>query len=127
MLKKITKNWVIYFILGLALLQVMVFTLWGEHSFIAIHDNLDLFVAHNKLMRNQGIFFGKAKEALMVGGVSRNLLGSEFSLYNILYYFFVPYTAYVIGYFLKLIIGFLSFILLSKEIYGDNYIKYIRD
>ena len=48
MLKKITRNWVIYFILGLALLQVMVFTLWGEHSFIAIHDNLDLFVAHNK-------------------------------------------------------------------------------
>ena len=79
---------VIYFILGLALLQVMVFTLWGEHSFIAIHDNLDLFVAHNKIMKNQGIFFGKAKEALLLGGVSRNLLGSEFSLYNILYVLF---------------------------------------
>ena len=52
MLKKIAKKWVIYFILGLALLQVMVFTLWGDHSFIAIHDNLDLFVAHNKIMKN---------------------------------------------------------------------------
>lgn len=124
MLKKIAKNWVIYFILGLALLQVMVFTLWGEHSFIAIHDNLDLFVAHNKIMKNQGIFFGKAKEALLLGGVSRNLLGSEFSLNNILYVLFQPYTAYVVGYFLKLLIGFSSFILLSKEIYGEEYSKY---
>ena len=97
MLKKITKNWVIYFILGLALLQVMVFTLWGEHSFIAIHDNLDLFVAHNKIMKNQGIFFGEAKEAMLLGGVSRNLLGSEFSLYNILSkikpVFFLPFKS----------------------------------
>ena len=124
MLKKITRNWVTYFILGLALLQVMVFTLWGEHSFIAIHDNLDLFVAHNKIMKNQGIFFGEAQEALLLGGVSRNLLGSEFTLYNILYVLFQPYTAYVIGYFLKLLIGFSSFILLSKEIYGEEYSKY---
>lgn len=124
MLKRITKNWVIYFILGLALLQVLVFTLWGDHSFIAIHDNLDLFVAHNKIMKNQGIFFGKAEEALLLGGVSRNLLGSEFSLYNILYYVFQPYTAYVIGYFLKLVIGFASFVLLSKEIYGEKYNRY---
>ena len=124
MLKKITKNWVIHFILGLALLQVLMFTLWGAHSFIAIHDNLDLFVAHNKIMKNQGIFFGKAEEALLLGGVSRNLLGSEFSLYNILYYVFQPYTAYVIGYFLKLVIGFVSFVLLSKEIYGEEYAKY---
>ena len=102
MLNKWKENWVIYFILGLALLQVLVFTLWGEHSFIAIHDNLDLFVAHNKIMKNQEIFFGEAQEAMMLGGVSRNLLGSEFFLYNILYVFFKPYTAYVIGYFLKL-------------------------
>ena len=124
MRNKVKKNWVIYFIIGLALLQVLMFTLWGEHSFIAIHDNLDLFVAHNKLMKNQGIFFGKAREALMLGGVSRNLLGSEFSLYNILYYLFAPYTAYGIGYFLKLIMGFFSFVLLSREIYGENYEKY---
>ena len=138
MLNKVKKNWVIYFIMGLALLQVLMFTLWGEHSFIAIHDNLDLFVAHNTLMKNQGIgtfggtyelpdqgiFFGKAKEAFLVGGVSRNLLGSEFSFYNILYYIFAPYTAYVFGYFLKLGIGFFSFVLLMKELYGESYKKY---
>ena len=105
-------------------MQIIMFTLWGEHSFIAIHDNLDLFVAHNKIMKNQDIFFGNGHEALLLGGVSRNLLGSEFSLYNILYYLFTPYTAYVIGYFLKILIGFGSFVLLAKEIYKENFKEY---
>ena len=88
MKSKVRQNWYLYFILCLALAQVLVFTLWGDHSFIAIHDNLDLFVAHNKIMKNQGIFFGGGHTALLLGGVSRNLLGSEFSLYNILYFLF---------------------------------------
>lgn len=122
--ENIKKNWYLYLILCLALMQILMFTLWGEHSFIAIHDNLDLFVAHNKIMKNQEIFFGSGHEALLLGGVSRNLLGSEFSLYNILYYLFTPYTAYVIGYFLKILIGFGSFVLLTKEIYRDNFKEY---
>ena len=124
MKEKIKKNWYVYLILGLAFLQVFMFTMWGEHSFIAIHDNLDLFVAHNKIMKNQNIFFGSGHEALLLGGVSRNLLGSEFSLYNLLYYFCTPYTAYVIGYFLKIVIGFGSFVLLAKELYQENFLKY---
>lgn len=122
--ENIKKNWYLYLISGLAVMQVLVFTLWGDHSFIAIHDNLDLFVAHNKIMKNQDIFFGSGHEALLLGGVSRNLLGSEFSLYNILYYLFTPYTAYVIGYFLKIIIGYISFVLLAKEIYQDKFQEY---
>ena len=124
MKEKFRQNWYLYFILSLVVVQLMMFTLWGEHSFIAIHDNLDLFVAHNKLMKNQGIFFGNAQKALLVGGVNRNLLGSEFSLYNILYYVFQPYTAYVIGYFLKIVIGFVSFVLLMQEIYKERFAEY---
>lgn len=122
--EKIKRNWYLYILLGLGLMQVLMFTLWGEHSFIAIHDNLDLFVAHNKIMKNQDIFLGSGQEALLLGGVSRNLLGSEFSIYNILYYLFAPYTAYVIGYFLKIFIGFSSFVLLAKEIYKEKFSEY---
>lgn len=118
------KNWYLYFIFGLALMQVLAFTLWGEHSFIAIHDNLDLFVAHNKIMKNQNIFWGNSENALFLGGVSRDLLGSEFSLYNILYFLFSPYIAYVLGYFLKIIIGFSSFLLLLKEVYKEKFQEY---
>lgn len=122
--ESLKKDWYLYFLAVLALLQLAMFTLWGEHSFVAIHDNLDLFVAHNTIMKNQGIFFGSGQEALLLGGISRNLLGSEFSLYNILYYLFSPYTAYVIGYFLKLGIGFFSFVLLAKEIYQERFAQY---
>ena len=121
---RLKQNWYLYFLLCLMMIQAAMFTLWGEHSFIAIHDNLDLFVAHNKIMKNQGIFFGNGEQALLLGGVSRNLLGSEFNLYNILYYLFQPYTAYVIGYFLKIVIGFSSFVLLAKEIYKGRFQHY---
>lgn len=121
---RVKQNWYLYFLFCLIIMQVAMFTFWGEHSFIAIHDNLDLFVAHNKIMKNQDIFFGKEAQALLLGGVSRNLLGSEFSLYNILYYLFPAYAAYVIGYFLKIIIGFSSFVLLAKEIYPERFKQY---
>lgn len=122
--KKAAKDWYLIFLLGIAVLQLAMFTLWGEHSFVAVHDNLDLFVAHNKLMKNQGIFFGNGQDALMLGGVSRNLLGSEFSLYNILYYLLPPYVAYVTGYFLKLFLGFFSFSLLAWELYKERFQEY---
>lgn len=105
-------------------LQFFVMTLWKDHSFVAIHDNLDLFIAHNKMMKDQAIFFSKEAVAPMLGGISRNLLGSEFYLFHLLFYFFPPYPAYVIGYFLKIFLGFGGSLLLAKEYYGKDYVKY---
>lgn len=106
------------------LAQLLVMTLWRDHSFVSIHDNLDLFIAHNKMMKDQGIFFAKDGIAPMLGGISRNLLGSEFFLFNFLFYIFPPYTAYVSGYFLKIAIGFLGVQLLAKEYYREKYEEY---
>jgi hypothetical protein len=105
-------------------LQFFVMTLWKDHSFVAIHDNLDLFIAHNQMMKDHGIFFSKEAAAPMLGGISRNLLGSEFYLFHLLFYFFPPYPAYVIGYFLKILFGFGGSLLLAKEYYGKDYVKY---
>ena len=122
MFSKVIKNhWCFLTLLLLFFLQIAVMTFWGEHSFIAIHDNLDLFVAHNTLMKNHNIFFEKDALAPMLGGISRNLLGSELQLYNILYVFFTPFMAYLFSYFIKIILGFTGFVLLGKEIYKDSY------
>lgn len=115
------KNSFYYFLLGLAAAQLGMMILWGDHSFVAIHDNLDLFIAHNKMMKNEGVFFGGNSLVGMLGGIERDLLGSQFSLYNLLYYFFAPYTAYVLGYCLKIAIGFGSFLLLLKEVDKKEY------
>lgn len=98
----IKKNWFVLFVIFLFLLQLLVMTAWGEHSFVAIHDNLDLFVAHNTMMKKAGIFFSQDTNAPMLAGVSRDVLGSEFSLYNLLYVFLPSYGAYAAAYLLKM-------------------------
>lgn len=115
------KNSFCYLLLGVAAVQLGMMILWKDHSFVAIHDNLDLFIAHNKMMKNEGVFFGENSLVGMLGGIERDLLGSQFYLYNLLYYFFAPYTAYVLGYCLKIAIGFGSFLLLLKEVYKKEY------
>ncbi len=125
MIKNSIKNrWYVWVSLLLFLAQTAMMTLWGDRSFVAIHDNLDLFVAHNAMLKEAGIFFKQDALAPMLGGVSRDLLGSEFNLYNLLFFFFSPYTAYVISYLLKLLIGFGGSLILAKEVFGVNYEKY---
>jgi hypothetical protein len=118
------ENWYVILVGLLIVLQLPVFTLWGERSFVAVHDNLDLFVAHNKLMQNQHIFFSSHATANMLGGVDRDTLGGEFYLNNLLYQFLPAYTAYVVNYFGKILIGLGSFLLLAKEIYKERYRDY---
>lgn len=60
----------------------------------------------------------------VLGGISRDYLSSEFSLYNILFWLFPPFAAYMCGYFLKILIAAGSVMLLAKDIYRDAYKKY---
>ena len=122
--KGLKQNWYVLVIAALFLVQLVVMTAWGEHSFVAIHDNLDLFVAHNTMLKKAGLFFSQGIPAPMLGGVSRDTLGSEFSLYNLLYAVLQPYAAYVTGYILKILIGFGGSLLLAKEVYGQEYIRF---
>lgn len=123
-IQNVKKHWYAYIIEIIIFVQVLVFMTLGENSYIAIHDNLDLFVPQLHLMKINDAFFESGIELPMLGGISRDLFGSEFSLYNILYVLFPSYMAYIIGYFLKILIGYGSFIFLVKEIYPNTYKKY---
>ena len=120
----VLKNWYILFIAALLCLQAGVFLVFREESYIRVHDNLDLFVTQLQMMKNTDTFFSHDVLLPMLGGISRNNFGSEFSLYNILYYFLPAFWAYIIGYGLKIIIGIFSFCLLAKDIYGEKYDRY---
>ncbi len=122
--EKIKKNWYWYLVAAILFCEAGVFLFCGDNSYIAIHDNLDLFVAHFKILSLNHAFFAQNTQLPMLGGVSRDTLGSEWSLYNILYFLLPSFWAYMTGYLIKIIIGFLSFLLLAKDIYGKNYIKY---
>ena len=120
----IRKKWHLILIGALFGLQILVFCIAGENSYIAVHDNLELFVSHNGLIKAGDFFFKHNIEVPMLGGISRDLLGSQLTLANFLYFLFTPFMAYIINYFLKIIIGFIAFNLLIKELFPDIYSKY---
>lgn len=120
----INKNWYLFFVGGLLMLQAVVFFIFRENSYLAVHDNLDLFVTQLKMLKNTNAFFAKDAVIPMLGGISRDNFGSEFSLYNILYYILPNFWAYLTGYALKIVIGIFSFCLLAKDVYGQKYDTY---
>lgn len=124
MKESIRKNWYIYLAALVLGAQFMVFIIYRENSYIQVHDNLDLFVAHYQMIKANNAWFGGNVSLPMLHGISRDLLGSEFLLYNVLYIIFPPFVAYMLGYGLKTAIGIFGFNLLFKDIYGERYVEY---
>ncbi|MCM1264169.1 MAG: DUF6044 family protein [Butyrivibrio sp.] len=120
----LTKYWFIFPIVGFLIFEGGVFLYYGEKSYISIHDNLDLFVAQFQMMKNTGTFWTHGADVPFLGGISRDNLPSELSLYTMLYMIFPSFTAYIIGLLLKAVIGLVSFKLLLKELYPDKYNAY---
>lgn len=123
-LKKLVSNWYLVIIVGFLIFAGGVFFICGENSIIAIHDNLDLFTPQFQMMKNTNTFWTHGVDVPFLGGISRDVLPSEFSLYTILYMILPDYPAYVTGYLLKIIIGLFSSILLAKDMYGEKYEVY---
>ena len=120
----VLKNWYILFVAMLLCMQTGVFLIFREGSYIQVHDNLDLFASQLQIMKNTDTFFAHDVLLPMLGGISRNNFGSEFSLYNILFYFLPNFWAYMAGYALKIAVGIFSFCLLAKDVYGEKYETY---
>lgn len=118
-LKKILEYWYIVIIAGLLLAEAIVFIGFGEKSYITIHDNLDLFIPHLKMMQITDTFFSHNVTLPILNGVTRDDFGSEFYLFNLLYTFLPDYAAYVAGYFLSIAVSMGSIYLLAKELMPD--------
>ena len=119
--ESLKQKWYVWLVAFLFGLQVLVILIFRENSYIQIHDNLDLFMAHYQMIKLNHAFFAHNVTMPMLHGVDRDLLGSEFLLYNLLYIIFPNIIAYFIGYLLKIAIGFCGFILLAKEVYKERY------
>ncbi|MDE5939124.1 MAG: hypothetical protein K2H37_08600 [Lachnospiraceae bacterium] len=120
----ITKYWFLFPIIGFLLLVAAVFFGYGERSYIGVHDNMDLFLAQFKMLKNTDSFWKHGVDVPFLGGVSRDNLPTELSLYSLLFMLFPTYTAYVLGLLGKILIGMFSFRLLAGELLGGKYEKY---
>ena len=120
LIDSIKKYWYWYLVGILFLMQSGVFLIFNDECYLQIHDNLDLFMAHYEMLKVNGLWFAHDVNAPMLHGVTRDLFGSEFNLYNMLYIIFPGVWAYIIGYALKIAIGMFSFVLLAKDIIINN-------
>lgn len=119
----LTKYWFLFPVIGFPLFTAVIFFAYGERSYIGVHDNMDLFLAQFQMLKNTGFFWKHGVDVPFLGGVSRDNLPSEFSLYSLLYMLFPTYTAYILGTLGKMLIGMFSFRLLVKEILADRYLR----
>ena len=124
MWKKIISNWYLVLAAGFLVFAGLVFIICGEDSIIAVHDNLDLFIPQLQMMKDTGSFWTHDTYVPFLGGISRDALFSEFSLYTILYMIFPAYPAYVAGYLLKILIAIFSCLFLGKDFCGESYGQY---
>ena len=123
-MKKLISKWYMVVVFGFLVFAGLVFVLCGENSIIAVHDNLDLFIPQFQMMKNTGSFWAHDVNVPFLGGISRDVLPSEFSLYTLLYMILPVYPAYIVGYLLKILIAVFSCILLAKDFCEDSYDKY---
>ncbi|MBP3604706.1 MAG: hypothetical protein J6J79_11210 [Lachnospiraceae bacterium] len=123
-MKKIISKWYLIVAAGFMVFAAFLFLFFGEKSIIAVHDNLDLFVAQFQMLKNTDSFFAHNVNVPFLGGISRDSLPSEFSLYSFLYMLMPSYYAYVTGYLLKIVIAIAGCILLAKDFCKDGYEKY---
>ncbi|MBQ7430622.1 MAG: hypothetical protein IJV29_13230, partial [Butyrivibrio sp.] len=112
----LTKNWHKCLIAAFFVVVAIFYIVIGEDSYIAIHDNLDLFTPQFQMMKDNNIFFTQGASAPFLHGITRDGLPSELSLYTVLYMIFPSFTAYVIGYLLKIVIAMWSSLLLAKDV-----------
>ena len=125
MKKALLKNWYFMVVFGILLIQLAIFLIAGEsHSYIGVHDNLDIHITDYKLLKDNNAFFAQEKTIPLLGGIDRNFLLSEFYAYAWLYMILPNFAAYITGYFLKIFIALFSGVLLAKDILGDRYDRY---
>lgn len=117
----LTKYWFLFPVIGFPLFTAIVFFGFGERSYIGVHDNMDLFLAQFQMLKNTDSFWKHGVNVPFLGGVSRDNLPSEFSLYSVLYMLFPTYTAYVLGILGKILLGMFSFRLLAAELLSERY------
>ena len=118
------RRWYLFLAGGCIGAELLVFLIFRENSYFTVQDNLDLFVAHFQVLSHSNSWFAHGATVPMLGGISRDSLSSEWNLYNILYTFMPVFWAYLTGYFLKILIGTGSFVLLAKDVYQKAYPRY---
>jgi len=122
--KFLSDNW--HKLLAFAIItgQALIFIIVGKNLYTGICDNLDLFIAQLKVLKDNHAFFGGNRILPILGGLERNYFPSELSAYNLLYFFLPVEYAYIAGLILKPIIALVSSVILAKVYFKEDYAQH---
>lgn len=94
---------------------------FGQNAYVEIHDNLDSSHAWLATLHQHDLFFADPQaEVPILSGMERDYFMSELQLGNLIYHLFWPFDAHILNFILKLCIGFISFLILAREIFGNT-------
>ena len=113
---RVKEKWYYIPIAAFLAAAALLYAIVGGGAHIAVQDNLDLFQAQYAMMKRTGTFFTQGAAAPFLGGISRDVLPSEFSLTALFYELFPPLAAYLLNYFCKIAVATASFALFAREI-----------
>lgn len=117
------KYWSVSLALSFLSLSLVYLIIVGNGAYIQVHDNLDSNIAWFKMLADNHLFWSTDTKVPFLGGISRDYMYSELKAYNWLYMIFSPFTAYIIGWYLHILIAIAGFVALGQEIFGnrDNF------
>ena len=114
----------IYF-LGLLLLIVYMipYLIQGENGYITIHDYLDLSVAHDQMVEENGLLFSLNGKLPILDGMPRSAFVSLLNIKVVFLYLFSPYWTIIVNMLLVRIMALIGmFLLVDRYIAKNNHI-----
>lgn len=123
-MKALKKYWHWILVGGIFFCEALLLLLLKDDIYVGICDNLDLFITQLKMLHDQGAFFAHGVDMPILQGIDRDYFPTELSIYNILYLVFPDIYAYILGYLLKVVVGFFASVALAKMLMGEYYEKY---
>ncbi len=112
--------------IAVVILYILPLVILGENSYIYIHDVLDSHPSWAKTLAESGQIFAPSNNLIdSFMNTPRGSLGDEFNIILWLFYFFDPYTAYVLNQILIRIVAFIGmYLLMDKYIFKSTQKSY---
>jgi len=116
----IEKYWAAFFVALFLFICAVYVAINGQNIVVQIFDNLDSNIAWLKMLKDNHLFLNYDEQVPFLHGLDRIYLYSPLKSYIWLYMIFPVFWAFVIGWFLKIIISVAGFVYLGKILHLDT-------
>jgi len=108
-------------IAAVMLVAVLPLVWFGRNSLLTVHDSLDSVMAWTKMLKDNGLLLAIDSPTNQLGNMSTAFFGHiSYNIFTLLHFFMDVYTAFVVGYIIKIAVGYVSMFLLLRRLFPDT-------